>query len=161
MQSRWRTVALVIGTIALAGVTAVLVGVGGLLYLSNEIFDNELPSCDREPVILEWTQQGDGLWRRSTPFELLEDSQTVQVDLVLANEDAGQVLNFGRSVYVIAAGETFAADFEETTSSTQPFEGEVVGNGIEGVNEQVTLGAGKWQLIVKGAASGAEVRWPC
>ena len=161
VQRRWRTVALVIGTIALAGVTAVLVGIGGLLYLSNEIFDNEQPSCDREPVVLEWTQQGDGLWRRSTPFELLEDSQTVQVDLALANEDAGQVLNFGRTVYVIASGETFAADFEETTSSTQPFEGEVVGNGIDGVNEQVTLGAGKWQLIVKGAASAAEVRWPC
>jgi hypothetical protein len=63
---------------------------------------------------LKWTQQGDGLWRRSTPFELLEDSQTVQVDLVLANEDAGQVLNFGRSVYVVAAGATFPADFEET-----------------------------------------------
>ena len=161
VQRRWRTVALVIGTIALAGVTAVLVGIGGLLYLSNEIFDNEQPSCDREPVILEWTRQGDGLWRRSTPFELLEDSQTVQVDLALANEDAGQVLNFGRTVYVIASGETFPTDFEETTSSTQPFEGEVVGNGIDGVNEQVTLGAGKWQLIVKGAASAAEVRWPC
>ena len=160
VQRRWKTVALVVGTTALIGAIAVLAAVGGLVYLRNEIFDNELPSCDREPVILEWTQ-GDGSWRRSTTFELLEDSQTVQVDLALANEDAGQVLNFGRTVYVIAAGGAFPADFGETTTSTQPFEGKVVGSGIDGVNEQVTLEAGQWQLIVQGGASAAEVRWPC
>jgi hypothetical protein len=160
VQRRWKTVAVVVGTTALVGAGAVLVVVGGLVYLRNEVFDNELPSCDREPVILEWTQ-GDGSWRRSTTFELLEDSQTVQVDLALANEDGGQVLNFGRTVYVIPAGGTFPADFEEMTPSTQPFEGRVVGSGIDGVNEQVTLEAGQWQLIVQGGASAAEVRWPC
>ena len=160
VQRRWKTVALVLGTTALIGAIAVLVAIGGLVYLRNEIFDNELPSCDREPVILEWTQ-GDGSWRRSTPFELLEDSQTVQVDLLLANEDAGQVLNFGRTVYVIAAGGALPAEFGETTTSTQPFEGKVVGRGIDGVNESVNLGAGQWQLIVQGGASAAAVRWPC
>ena len=160
VQRRWKTVALVVGTTALIGATAVLLAVGGLVYLRNEIFDNELPSCDREPVILDWTQ-GDDSWRRSTTFELLEDSQTVQVDLALANEDAGQVLNFGRTVYVIAAGGALPAEFKETTTSNQPFEGTVVGSGIDGVNELVTLEAGQWQLLVQGGASAAEVRWPC
>jgi hypothetical protein len=159
VQRRWKTVALVVGTTALVGAVAALVAIAGLVYLRNEIVDNELPSCDREPVILEWTQ-GEGLWRRSTTFELVEDSQTVQVDLMLANEDAGAVLNFGKTVYVIAAGGSFPAGREETPS-TQPFQGKVVGSGIDGVNEQVTLEAGQWQLIVKGGASAAEVRWPC
>ncbi len=159
LQRRWKSVAVVVGTTALLGAIAVLAAVGGLIYLSNEVFDNELPSCDREPVVLEWTQQ-EGLWQRSATFELLEDSQTVQVDLILQRDDGG-VIQTGKTVYVIAAGGSVPADNEETTSTTQPFRGTVVGRGIDGVNEQVTLEAGKWQLIVKGGASAAEVRWPC
>jgi hypothetical protein len=159
LQRRWKSVAVVVGTTALLGAIAVLAAVGGLVYLRNEVFDNELPSCDREPVVLEWTQQ-EGLWQRSATFELLEDSQTVQVDLILQRDDGG-VIQTGKTVYVIAAGGSVPADNEETTSTTQPFRGTVVGRGIDGVNEQVTLEAGEWQLIVKGGASAAEVRWPC
>ena len=144
---------------ALLGVIAVLAAVGGLVYMGNEVFDNELPSCAGEPVILEWTQQ-EGLWQRSATFELLEDSQTVQVDLTLHRDDGG-VIQTGKTVYVIAAGGNVPADTDETTSTTQPFPATVVGRGIDGVNEQVTLEAGEWQLIVKGGASAAEVRWPC
>ena len=159
VQNRRKTVAVVIGTTALAGAVAVVAIVGGLVYLRNEIFDNELPSCDREPVILEWTQQ-EGRWSRSATFELVEDSQTVQVDLALARDDGG-VIQVGKTVYVIATGGGLPADVDETSPTTQPFRGTVVGSGIDGVNEQVTLEAGKWQLIVTGAASAAEVRWPC
>ena len=133
--------------------------VGGFVYLRNEIFDNELPSCDREPVVLEWTQR-EGLWSRSATFELVDDSQTVQVDLTLQRDDGG-VIQVGKTVYVIPAGEKHPADDEETTPTTQPFRGTVVGRGVDGVNEQVTLEAGEWQLIVKGGASAADVRWPC
>jgi hypothetical protein len=159
VQSRRKTVAVAIGTSVLVGAMAVVAIVGGLIYLRNEIFDNELPSCDREPVILEWTQQ-EGQWRRSATFELVDDSQTVQVDLVLARDDGG-VIQVGKTVYAIAAGGGLPADFDETAPTTQPFPGTVVGSGIDGVNEQLTLEAGKWQLIVKGGASAAEVRWPC
>lgn len=159
LQRRWKSVAAVVGTIALLGAIAVLVSVGGLIYLRNEVFDNELPSCDREPVVLEWTRR-DGLWQRSAPFELLEDSQTVQFDLTLHRDDGG-VIQTGKTVYVIAAGGNVPADTDETTSTTQPFRATVVGRGVDGVNEQVTLGAGEWQLIVKGGASAAEARWPC
>ncbi len=159
VQSGWKTVAVAIGTTVLVGAMAVLAIVGGLVYLRNEIFDNELPSCDREPVILEWTQQ-EGRWSRSAAFELVEDSQTVQVDLALVRDDGG-VIQVGKTVYVIAAGGDLPADFGETSPTTQPFRGTVVGSGIDGVNEQVALEAGTWQLIVKGGASAAEVRWPC
>ena len=159
LQRRWKSVAVVVGTTALLGAIAVLAAVGGLIYLRNEVFDNELPSCDREPVVLEWTQQ-EGLWQRSATFELFEDSQAVQVDLILHRDDGG-VIQTGKTVYVIAAGGSVPADNEETTSTTQRFRGTVVGRGIDGVNEQVTLEAGEWQLIVKGGASAAEVRWPC
>lgn len=159
LQRRWRSVAVVVGTIALLGAIAVLVSVGGFIYLRNEVFDNELPSCDREPVVLEWTQR-EGLWLRSATFELFEDSQTIQVDLILHRDDGG-VIQTGKTVYVIDSGGSVPADTNETTSITQPFRGTVVGRGIDGVNEQVTLEAGEWQLIVKGGASAAEVRWPC
>ncbi len=158
VQRRWETVKLVVGTTAFVGAVVVLPLLLGLVYLRNEIFDNELPSCDREPVVLEWTQQ-EGLWRRSAAFELLEDSQSVQIDVALDRDDGG-VIQVGKTVYVIAAGGILPASDEETRT-TQPFRGTVVGRGIDGVNEQVTLEAGKWQLIVKGGASAAEVRWPC
>lgn len=159
VQRRWKTVALVVGTTALVGAVVGLAALGGLVYLRNEIFDNELPSCDREPVVLEWTQQ-EGLWRRSATFELFEDSQTVQVDVLLHRDDGG-IIQVGKTVYVIAADGILPASDLETTPATQPFRGSVVGSGIDGVNEQVTLEAGEWQLIVKGGASAAEVRWPC
>lgn len=159
LQRRWKSVAVVAGTTALLGAIAVLVTVGGLIYLRNEVFDNELPSCDREPVVLEWAQR-DGLWQRSATFDLFEDSQTVQVDLTLHRDDGG-VIQTGKTVYVVAAGGSVPADADDTTSTTLPFRGTVVGRGIDGVNEQVTLQAGQWQLIVKGGASAAEVRWPC
>jgi len=159
VPSGWKTVAVVIGTSVLVGAMVVVTIVGGLVYLRNEIFDNELPSCDREPVILEWTQ-AEGRWSRSATFELVNDSQTVQVDLALARDDGG-VIQVGKTVYAIAAGGGLPADSDETSPTTQPFRGTVVGSGIDGVNEQVTLEAGKWQLIVKGGASAAEVRWPC
>lgn len=159
LQHRRKSVAVVVGTTALLGTLAVLAAVGGLLYLRNELFDNELPGCDREPVVLDWTQR-DGRWQRSETFDLFEDSQTVQVDLILHRDDGG-VIQTGKTVYVIAAGGTVPADNDETTPTTQPFRGTAVGRGIDGVNEQVTLDAGEWQLIVKGGASAAEVRWPC
>lgn len=159
VQRRRRAAAVVVGTAALIGAVAVLVAVAGFRYVGNEIFDNELPSCDREPVVLEWTQQ-DGRWLRSETFELLERSHTVQVDLSLQRDDGG-VIQTGKTVYVIPAGDRVPADGEAATSGTEPFRGVVVGRGVDGVDEQVTIGAGEWQLIVQGGASAAEVRWPC
>ena len=138
---------------------AALAVVAVLTYISNEVFDNEIPSCDADPVVLEWTQR-EGLWQRSATFELFEDSQKVQVDVTLHRDDGG-VIQVGKNVYVMAAGGSVPADDDETTPTTQPFRGTVVGRGIDGVNEQVTLEAGEWQLPVKGGASPAEVRWPC
>jgi hypothetical protein len=158
-HSRWKTVAVVVATTALVGAVGVLAAFGVLRYLTNEIFDNELPSCDREPVVLEWIQQ-DGLWRRSAAFELIEDSQKVQVDIVLFRDDGG-VIQGGKTVYAIVAGGTLPAGADETTPTSRPFPGTIVGWGIDGVNEQVTLEAGEWQLIVRSGASPAEVRWPC
>lgn len=157
-QRRHRSVAVAIATTALVVAAAALAAVAVLTYISNEVFDNELPSCDADPVVLEWTQ-GEGLWQRSATFELLEDSQTVQVDVMLHRDDGG-VIQVGKNVYVIAAGGSFPVD-DETTPTTQPFQGTVVGRGIDGVNEQVTLEAGEWQLIVRGGASPVDVRWPC
>ena len=144
----------------IAGATAAVVtvaAIAGLLYLRDEIFDNELPSCDSEPVVLEWTQR-EGRWSRSDTFELFDDSQTVQVDLALQRDDGG-VIQVGKTLYVVPAGSSPPAD--ATTPSTQPFRGTTVGSGVDGINERVTLQAGEWQLIVKGGASPAEVRWPC
>jgi hypothetical protein len=44
---------------------------------------------------------------------------------------------------------------------TLPFEGLRVGHGVEAVNEQITLGAGTWELALTGGAAPVEVRWPC
>lgn len=138
---------------------AVWAVVAGLRYVTYEIFNNDLPSCDREPVVLEWTQQ-EGRWQRSATFELFEDSQTVQVDMALYRDDGG-FLHGGKTVYVVAVGGSVPADIQETPRTTEPFPGIVVGHGLDGVNEQVTLEAGQWQLIVRGRASAPEVRWPC
>ena len=157
-QRRHKSVAVAFGATALVVAAATLAAVAVLTYIRSEVFVNELPSCDADPVVLEWTQ-GDGLWQRSATFELFEDSQTVQVDVTLHRDDGG-VIQVGKNVYVIAAGGTFPVD-DETTPTTQPFQGIVVGRGIDGVSEQVRLPAGEWQLIVKGGASPADVRWPC
>ena len=156
---RWRAVVAVVGAIAAAIVLGVLALVGASAYLMNELFDNEVPSCDREPVVLEW-RGSDGGWHRSAPFELVADSQTVQVDLTLYRDDGG-VIQPGKSVYAIAAGDPLPPEDEDIAGTTRPFRGTVVGRGVDGLNEQITLGAGQWELIVDGGASAAEVRWPC
>jgi hypothetical protein len=158
-RSRGRTIAAVVAATALVASVAVLATFAGLRYVTNEIFDNEVPSCDSDPVVLEWTRQ-EGGWRRSAAFQLLEDSQTVQVDVVLTRDDGG-VIQTGTTIYVIAADGDLPADVGAATPTTLPFGGTVVGRGVDAVNERVTLDAGEWQLIVDGGASPAEVRWPC
>jgi hypothetical protein len=153
---RWTRVAVVVAATVAVGLLA---ATAGAIYVRNEIFDNELPSCGREPVVVEWTQR-EGRWSRSATFELVDDSQTVQVDLTLQRDDGG-VIQTGKTLYVVPAGGSVPADDAATAPSTAPFRGTIVGSGIDAINEQVTLQAGEWQLIVKGGASPAEVRWPC
>lgn len=151
--------ALAVGATVLVASVALVVILAGLFYVSNEIFDNEVPRCDAEPVILQWSAPQDR-WRRSDVFELVDDSQTVQVDAALARDDGG-VIQTGTTVYAIAAGAELPAPVDDATPTTLSFGGTLVGRGVDGINEQVTLAAGRWQLIADGGVSPAELRWPC
>lgn len=147
----------VVGSTALVGGILLLPIVVGFFLVQRAIDGDGPPGCDREPVLLEWVER-DGAWFRSAGFELVADEQTVQVDVSLLKD--GGVIQLGKTVYAVPAGEAFP-ESDEPTSTTQPFPGVRVGHGVDAVNEQVDLGAGAWELIVRGGAAPAEVRWPC
>lgn len=156
-RRRAGVLAVVIGVVSLVVVVFVLPVLVGLYFIKRTIDGDGPPSCDREPVVLEWAEH-DGYWWRSEMFELAEASQVVQVDVTLWR--AGGVLQLGKTVYAMPAGEPFP-DFAATTSSTLPFAGLQVGHGVEAVNEQITPAAGRWELALTGGAAPVEVRWPC
>jgi hypothetical protein len=156
-RRRGGVLAVVIGMVSLVVVIFVLPVLVVLLLVKRTIDGDGPPSYDREPVVLEWVEQ-DGSWWRSETFELVEVSQVVQVDVALWRD--GGVLQLGNTVYAVPAGESFP-DLAATTSGTLPFTGVRVGHGVEAVNEQITLGTGRWELAVAGGAAPVEVRWPC
>jgi hypothetical protein len=151
------TAVAVIGTVAVVAAILVLPVVLVAVMVLRAVDDGGPPTCDREPVLLEWIDQ-DGAWFRTTPFELETDEQTVQIDVTLRPD--GGVIRVGQTVYVARAGGPFP-DVAEVGSTTGPFDGVVVGRGVDAVNEQVDLGPGAWELMVRGGAAPAEVRWPC
>ena len=129
-----------------------------IVALRDAVFGDEAaPSCDAPPVVVAWSEPA-GQWRRSEVFELVDDSQTVQIDVGLGPD--GGVFRPVRPCYVVAAGAPLPESGSEPSSMT-PFASQRVGFGVNAVNEQITLDAGRWQLAIKGNVGTATVKWPC
>ncbi len=153
---RESTAAAVVGTVLFVGALVLLPIVGAVWYIGAKLSPDDPPSCDRDPMVLEWIV-GESGWRRSESFEL-DGRYVVQVDVRLSRD--GGFIQTGKSVYAVPAGEPFPSAGESSTT-TRPFPGIRVGHGIDAVNEQVRLDPGVWELMVRSAASSPEVRWPC
>jgi hypothetical protein len=155
---RWSTfrIGAVVSVATIAALAAAYVLASSSLH--ETISGDDPPTCDAAPVVVAWTER-DGQWQRSDVFELVEDGQIAQIDVALGPD--GGVIQTGQTVYVVAAGTPWPDASDDTPESPPSVPGEVVGRGIDAVNEQITLDAGRWQLVVSGNVGSATVRWPC
>lgn len=163
-------IAIALAAIGLLGVFVVAVMAFAVTRAIHDA-DRPAPRCAADPTALTWAVDDPG-WRRSDRFELNAPSQVVQIDARLRGDSGRGILAGWATIYAVRAGTT-AADVRalyssQTATSTGPVRPEVdstdivkVGMGLNAVNEQVTLGAGTWELMSDDFVKATTVRSPC